>query len=254
VPVKKVRELYARLSYGGVKLPARPPIFKDADFFWTAVNSRDHEPAPSWRLIDLAMDAVRAVRGVNLDDVLARPDSPEWARCWPGEHYYFLAGLMTVLRPKVVVEIGTDTGLSALVMHKFQPAGAKLVTFDLVPWGKVEEHVMREADFADGTMEQRLADLADPSVLEVNRELLESAEFFFIDGPKDNLFEYRLMENFERLKFRTPPVLMFDDTKLMSMLRFWDELKHPKLDVTSFAHWSGSGLVEWSGSEAEAGR
>ena len=120
------------------------------------------------------------------------------------------------------------------------------MTFDLVPWPKVEEHVVREADFAAGSLEQRLADLADPAVMERHRELLESTEFFFIDGPKNNVFEYRLMENFERLKFKTPPILMFDDTKLMSMLRFWDELKHSKLDVTSFAHWSGSGLVEWS--------
>jgi len=245
VSVQKVRELYSRLRYTGTKLPARPPISQKADFFWTAVNSRDHEPPPSQRLIDLTLDAVRAVRDVNLDDILSRPDAPEWARCWPGEHYYFLAALMKVLRPMVVVEIGTDTGLSALVMHKFQPPGGKLVTYDVVPWAKVEEHVVRDPDF-DGTLEQRLADLSNPQVMEQHRDLLESTEFFFIDAPKDNVFEYRLMENFQRLNFRKPPILMFDDTKLMSMLRFWDELKHPKLDVTSFAHWSGSGLVEWS--------
>jgi predicted O-methyltransferase YrrM len=243
--VLKVRELYSRLKYGGVKLPQRPPVHA-LDFFWTATYSRDHEPPTSQRLIDLTLDSVRAIQEVNLDEVWSRPQAPEWAKCWPGEHYRLLAGLMTVLRPKVIVEIGTDTGLSALIMHKTQPAGGRLVTFDLVPWSEVEDHILRQDDFQDGTLEQHLADLSDPQVLEEHRELLESAEFFFIDGPKDNVFEYRLMENFKRLSFRTPPVMMFDDTKLMSMLRFWDELTHPKLDITSFAHWSGTGLVEWS--------
>jgi predicted O-methyltransferase YrrM len=250
--ILKVREFYSRLTYGGVKLPPRPPVSEKADFFWTAAYSRDHEPAAPRRLLDLALDSARAVRDIenDLHDIWARPDAPEWARCWPGEHYLFLAGLMKVLRPRIVVEIGTDTGLSALVMHKFRPPGGKLVTFDLVPWAQVEDHILRQEDLADGTLEQRLADLSDPAIMEKHRDLLESAEFFFVDGPKDNVFEYRLMETFKRLKFEKSPVLMFDDTKLMSMIRFWDELKHPKLDVTSLAHWSGSGLVEWSSGES----
>jgi predicted O-methyltransferase YrrM len=243
----RVREFYSRLTYDGVKLPPRPPVSQKADFFWTAAYSRDHESAAPRRLVDLALDAARAVREIDLEDVWARPEAPDWAKCWPGEHYCFLAGLMTVLRPRVVVEIGTDTGLSALVMHKFQPAGGRLVTFDVVPWRDVEDHILRDEDFEDGRLEQRLADLSDPAVMELHRDVLEQAEFFFVDGPKDNVFEYRLMENFKRLKFNQPPILMFDDTKLMSMIRFWDELEHPKLDVTSLAHWSGSGLVEWSG-------
>src|SRR5688500_49420 len=140
----RVREFYSRLTYDGVKLPARPPVAEKADFFWTAAYSRDHERPTSQRLVDLALDAARAVREVDLSDLWARPDAPEWAKCWPGEHYFFLAGLMKVLRPRVVVEIGTDTGLSALVMHKHQPAGGRLVTFDVVPWRDVEDHVLRE--------------------------------------------------------------------------------------------------------------
>jgi hypothetical protein len=37
---------------------------------------------------------------------------------------------------------------------------------------------------------------------------------------------------------------MFDDTRLWSMLRFWRQLPYPKMDLTSFGHWSGTGLVE----------
>ena len=47
----RVREFYSRLTYDGVKLPARPPVSEKADFFWTAAYSRDHERATSQRLV-----------------------------------------------------------------------------------------------------------------------------------------------------------------------------------------------------------
>ncbi|MGH7312141.1 MAG: hypothetical protein ACREJV_03130 [Candidatus Rokuibacteriota bacterium] len=31
-----------------------------------------------------------------------------------------------------------------------------------------------------------------------------------------------------------------------NMLAIWREIRMPKLDVTSFGHWSGTGLVEWT--------
>lgn len=36
---------------------------------------------------------------------------------------------------------------------------------------------------------------------------------------------------------------MFDDTKMIEMLELWRQLPLPKFDVTSLAHWSGTGLA-----------
>jgi hypothetical protein len=33
---------------------------------------------------------------------------------------------------------------------------------------------------------------------------------------------------------------------LWNMLDIWYHLDKPKLDMTSFGHWSGTGLVQWS--------
>jgi hypothetical protein len=32
---------------------------------------------------------------------------------------------------------------------------------------------------------------------------------------------------------------------MMNMIGIWRGIRHPKLDLTSFGHWSGTGLVEW---------
>ena len=39
---------------------------------------------------------------------------------------------------------------------------------------------------------------------------------------------------------------MFDDIRLLNMIEQWRALPRPKLDLTSFGHWSGTGLVDWN--------
>jgi hypothetical protein len=227
--------------------PSKPPerFPGSEDSYPTTIVSVDkHAPHPR-RLIDLSMRAVQSLMDeVNLDHLKSRPNVPDWFTIWPGEHYLLLAAMMKVLQPKVVIEVGTDSGLSALCIKHYLPPDGKIVTFDLIPWQKVEEGDVVEADFADGRLEQRLADLGDPAVFEQNRELIASADFMFIDGPKNVTFENALMKHLATVTFAKPPVLMFDDTRLPSMIEFWRDLKYPKLDVTGFGHWSGTGLVE----------
>ena len=76
--------------------------------------------------------------------------------------------------------------------------------------------------------------------------LLEQADIIFIDAAKDGICEPRLIENLRRVSFKTPPLVIFDDIRLRNMLRVWREISAPKLDVTSFGHRSGTGLVKWN--------
>jgi hypothetical protein len=237
--------ILSRLSrrFSAPKAPQRFPGASDS--YPTMILSIDDLMPPPRRLIDVSITAVRAVLDeVNLDELKKRPNVPDWAFIWPGEHYLFLAAMVKVLQPKVVIEVGTDSGLSALCMKRYLPADGKIVTYDLLPWQTVQEGDLTEEDFADGRLEQRLEDLGDPAVFERNRDLIASAEFMFIDGPKNVTFENAFMKHLKTVKFSKPPILMFDDTRLPSMLKFWRELRYPKLDLTSFGHWSGTGLVE----------
>ena len=43
----------------------------------------------------------------------------------------------------------------------------------------------------------------------------------------------------ERVEF------LFDDIKELNMLGTWRAITRPKLDITSFGHWTGTGLVHW---------
>jgi predicted O-methyltransferase YrrM len=219
------------------------------------VCSADDDPArPSDRLLDLALQAAQRARSVSLASIVQRMHRPPYyPDVWPGEHYKLLAGLVEVLRPSLIVEVGTATGLSALTMHQSLPAGGRMVTFDVVPWQRFPDTVLRNQDFADGTLRQHLGDLSERAVMQQHAALVQSAELIFIDGPKDGRFEQVLLERLTELPLKQRPVLVFDDIRLWTMLAIWRDIRQPKLDVTSFGHWSGTGLVDWLAAAAVSG-
>jgi len=150
------------------------------------------------------------------------------------------------LHPRTIVEIGTETGLSALCLRKYLPAEGTVTTFDLVPWDQFTNTCFKPEDFADGRLKQELADLADPDRFREHAPLLKQADFIFADGPKDGKFEPAFAALLDTVRFERPPVVLFDDIRDHHMLGFWRDLPKPKLDLSSFGHWTGTGLVRWT--------
>ncbi|MBI5104297.1 MAG: methyltransferase [Solirubrobacterales bacterium] len=212
----------------------------------SALASADDDVRPSERLLDVALNAIAAARGISMEPVSARLSGPRWPDVWPGEHYRLLAGLVATLRPTVVVEIGTFQGVGSLALREALPEGGRITTFDVVPWTEITGSALVEDDFADGRLVQVLDDLTIPAVAERHRDLLEDAELIFADAAKDGQQERDFLALFERLEFRHAPVVVFDDIRLWNMLDIWRGIRRPKLDLTSFGHWSGTGLVDYA--------
>ncbi len=200
--------------------------------------------APTERLFEVATSAIVAARSADLGWLSDR-SSDRFPDIWPGEHYKLLTGLVSVLRPKTVIEIGTATGTSALAMKSALPDDGRLITFDLFPWRAHPGTVLLDDDFADGRLEQRFDDLSTPAGWRANAELLQRAELIFVDAKHDGYQERAFLRGFEEVGLRNAPIVVFDDIRVWKMLAFWQELDRPKLDVTSFGHWSGTGLVDY---------
>jgi predicted O-methyltransferase YrrM len=197
-------------------------------------------------LLDLAVRAVSRAQKVAVADLVRRMKAPPYyPDVWPGEHYKLLASLVQELQPRLVIEIGTSTGLSALAMYSHLQPSARLVTFDITPWQKFEDTVLTDAEFADGRLKQVIADLGNRIIFDQHADVLRSADFIFLDGPKDGVFEQQFLDYLSILNPVNQPVLVFDDIRVWNMLRIWREIDRPKLDLTSFGHWSGTGLVHW---------
>ncbi len=166
---------------------------------------------------------------------------------FPGEHYRFLSSLTSVANCKTVIEIGTFTGLGTLALCEGLPADGNIHTFDIIPWNKLREPSHFSAsDFADGRITQHLGDLSQGEFFENHLDLLNKADLIFMDAPKDGEFEYKMLEKLSRIETRKERLLVLDDIRFVNMIDFWRSISSPKIDVTGFAHWSGTGLVDIS--------
>lgn len=215
---------------------------------YSLVVSADDESGPSERLLDVGLAAAQRARSVSLEAVSARMTTePRWPDLWPGEHYRLLAALVEELQPRVVLDIGTATGLSALSLLARLPEGGQVHTFDLFPWNAPDAPPtdLRESDFADGRLVQHLDDLSSAEGAAKHRDLLKSAELIFIDAAKDGAQELNFLQRFEAIGLDARPIIVFDDIRQWKMLATWRRVTRPKLDLTSFGHWTGTGLVDF---------
>ncbi len=218
------------------------------------LSADDDRSGPTRELMNLGLRAVKAAQDIDLSDVSARIEKPPlYPDVWPGEHYKLLAGLVQTMQPKCIVEIGTAEGMSVLALKKFLPASSKVVTFDIVPWTQYSDSVLRAEDFADGRMTQKVADLTDVNVVGQQAGLLREADIVFMDAAKDGRMESVFMDNFTNVGLKENALFVFDDIRLIQMVPLWRQLVFPKMDFTSFGHWSGTGLAFWSQSRPWSG-
>lgn len=213
------------------------------------IASMDDEPArPSRRLVEVALAASSVAMDVALPIYEGRASKePHWFDTWPGEHYRLLAALVRSLNPKTVIEIGTFTGMGTLALaQELQPSGT-LTTFDLLAWDSFSDTWLAPSDFAAGRVRQVLHDISAPGGIAPHCALFESAELIFVDGPKDGITEANILANLATLNLSREVVVVFDDIRVVNMIDIWRRIGRPKMDLTSFGHWSGTGLVDWNG-------
>lgn len=223
-------------------LPARhklPSIISSAD---DAVG-----PATA-RIIDIGLKAAARAKDIDLHTFSGRPSGETaWWRTWPGEHYKLLTALVAELGARRVIEIGTFTGMGTIALSEGLPQDGVVTTFDITPWNSFSDTWLTEADFSNGRIRQEIADIGAPGKIEKYAPAFCEAEFIFIDGPKDGVTEAKFIHALSSLDLPKNPIVMFDDIRVLNMVGVWRQLNRPKLDLTSFGHWSGTGLVDWNG-------
>lgn len=227
---------------------AKPLPFQGRHTEYSAITSVDDQPgSPNQRLLDASMAGIRAAQEIDLHHISARMSAaPYYPDVWPGEHYRLLAGFVKTLNPRKVIEIGTFQGLSALaLLSQLRPDGT-VTTVDIVPWRNIESTVLTDADFADGRLKQVIGDLSDRSFFDRFAPELEQCGLLFVDAPKDVIFEDTLLRFLTSATLPRECVVIMDDIRQWNMLRIWRDISRPKLDLTSFGHWTGTGVIAWN--------
>jgi predicted O-methyltransferase YrrM len=200
------------------------------------------------RLLEISLKAIEQARRVDLSGVskrmVARPYYPD---VWPGEHYKLLAGLVLAQKPRKIIEIGTFQGLSALSMKGSLPPGSELITIDIIPWNEIKDSALRSSDFEDGKLRQVIGDLSDGAFFANFAKTLSGCDLLFVDAPKNVVFEQTLLQHLSTIQLPGNALVVFDDIRQWNMLSIWRGISKPKLDLTSFGHWTGTGIIDWNG-------
>lgn len=97
-----------------------------------------------------------------------------------------------------------------------------------------------------GVVTQILSDLSVKENFTRNIDILSAAEIIFLDGPKNFEFERTFLKNIALLPPAHRRLLIIDDIRFLNMTHIWGSILSPKLDLTSFGHWTGTGLVDIS--------
>ena len=226
-----------------------PKPFECRHIEYSTISCVDDDPSrPNERLMDISLKAIDRARKIDLSWISKRMKAgPYWPEIWPGEHYRLLAGLVVVQKPKRVIEIGTLSGWSALAMAGSLPPGSELITIDLVPWDQIAATALNPADFEDGKMRQVIGDLSDTAFFASFADTLSGCDLLFVDAPKNVVFEQTLLQHLASIQLPDNALVLFDDIRNWNMLKIWRNITRPKLDLTSFGHWTGTGIIDWNG-------
>ena len=207
------------------------------------IYSLQKEPVLNEFIFNLFKNASNFAFSEKIKNINNKLKDSQFYNTFPGSHYRILNGVVKFLNPKLVIEVGTYTGMGTFALS--QNLNGEIVSFDIIDYKNFETHLNVEF-LKKNKFKQYLSDLSEKTEYDKHYQLLNNADIIFIDAPKDGKFEYKLLENMTNLKNKENKILILDDIKFMNMINLWNSIKSPKMDIVSVGNWTGTGLVDIS--------
>ncbi len=163
-------------------------------------------------------------------------------------HYYFLFMLAKLLRPHSVIEVGTASGTS-LAAFLLEPSVNMVYTFDPVA---IEENqawlshssshrVRKFLSSQSSRWVQSSSDLSQNSGWDLESTEMLDASLVLVDASHTGTLEFEIARQLES-RLQSGTIVVWDDIRISSMVKFWEELHWPKIEAGGLGHNSGTGL------------
>lgn len=187
------------------------------------------------RTITLDLETLNGIDLSSLEQYAEWSPSKQYLNLSAGkEHYKLIAYLANELQSEEfpLYDIGTYTGLSALALSFNQ--NQKVVTYDVCDW---------IPDESDNTLKKRENIVFKLMNCCNEIEELCASDLIILDiDPHDGVEERVIIDKLIENGFKG--ILILDDIHLnKDMEDFWKSIEQKKYDVTTYGHWSGTGLV-----------
>ena len=161
------------------------------------IYSLQKEPVLNEFIFNLFNNASNFAFSEKIKNIDNKLKDSRFYNTFPGSHYRILNGIVKFLNPKLVIEVGTYTGMGTFALS--QNLNGEIVSFDIIDYKNFETHLNDEF-LKKNKFKQYLSDLSEKTEYDKHYQLLNNADIIFIDAPKDGKFEYKLLENMTNLK------------------------------------------------------
>lgn len=156
------------------------------------------------------------------------------------EHYKMLAYIVSQLKEsaKVYIDIGTYLGFSAAAMA--MDKDSKVISYDIFDWIPENKLTIKNRE----NVELRVMNCLD------DMESLLQSDFICLDIAHDAVVEQEILTALKEHDYKG--LLFLDDIHLnKEMHDWWNSIDLPKIDLTKYGHWSGSGILVFDTSRFE---
>jgi predicted O-methyltransferase YrrM len=156
------------------------------------------------------------------------------------EHYKLLAFFAKNIKTeKPLIDIGTYYGFSAAALST--DTNKKVISYDIYDWIPDDKITVKNRK----NIELRCGDCLDEI------EILLDSDFICIDvSPHDSIQEAEMFSLLKKYKYKG--LLFLDNIRVNNeMEAWWNNISLPKLDLTKYGHFSGSGIVIFDSSRFE---
>ena len=150
------------------------------------------------------------------------------------EHYRLLAHLSKLYSDSNLLDVGTHMGASALALSHNQSNTVN--TIDIVNKVEYDLSDIKNINFHIG------------DVFENDSQLIKDADLILYDTTHSGELETKFHNHLLDINWKG--ICIWDDTKYgytgnvrHEMVKFWNSIKERKIDITEYAHWTGTGIV-----------
>lgn len=181
--------------------------------------------------INLSRSAINQIDLSSLDSICNNAPNYKYFNLEAGkEHYKLLAYLSKIVDGKKVLDIGTYQGLSAAAMSL---SGKEVDTFDIVEDPSALEIISKldNVHYHLGT-----------EYMHRFAEIIKDVDLIMLDIDHRGQTEKDILKLLDDVGY--DGILMMDDIHLNDAMRdVWSSVTRSKYDVSTFGHWSGTGIV-----------
>lgn len=157
------------------------------------------------------------------------------------EPYRLLYYLTNLFNDSKIIDLGTSNGASALALSANKTN--QIYSFDIID--RCETSFLQNENSFEKAPSFQNVDFIVTQDFTKYIDLFLNSPFIYLDIAHDGIWENILLDLLTKNNYKG--IMVLDDIHAFPEMEIlWNKLTFNKVDITSYGHWSGTGLIDFS--------